>query len=258
MSNLTISPSEQILILSTVGGLPPTSLLDTLNEQQTEHWCIVKQTFSYLHKSLKAYFAGESTPLRDLPVYEQELYDSMTNFYLNLYNVIQWGWNDILDNYEQCGNKSHYGAQFPYATPGETLAAILERDAAAQYSQCKMGLHYFKPRKMYELRREFKKLSQGKLTPMQKKKHETEVKALIKCFKSLMELEVEACICACEKALKTRNDKVLTKKIKDYRASREELSTILYKRYRNSKGDAWQNGHKLETTKEGGSYRATS
>lgn len=257
MSNLTISPSEQISILSTVGGLPPISLLDTLNEQQTEHWCIVKQTFSYLHKSLKAYFAGESTPLRELPDYEQELYDSMTNFYLNLYNVIQWGWNDILDSYQQYGNKSHYGAGFPWTTPGETLAAILERDAVAQFWQCKAGRHDFKPRKMYTLHRESKKLSQGDLTSIQKQKHQTEVKALTKPFESLMELEM-LCIGACRLALKTRKDKVLTNKLKNYEASREQLSTILHKRYRNTKGFAWQNGQLLETTKQGGSYRATS
>ncbi|MHC5716571.1 MAG: hypothetical protein ACYTX0_31745 [Nostoc sp.] len=252
MTRLNISPEEQTKIFLTIDGLPPTFLLPTLNQQQTQHWLNIREFFDCLNQTLKAFLSGQANPLTHLPAYEQELLAGMADSYLKLYGVIQWGWEDILNAFAEY-HTNHYSEKFPWDTPGETLAAILERDAAARFCQCKLGRHEFKPRKMYSLHRNAKKFTSGELSKAQQQKYRNDAKALTKDFESLMELEI-FCINACRLAAKSRNDKVLKRKIAEYEQYRDELSKVIYRDYRNSTGYAWQSGELLKTKKEGGTY----
>jgi hypothetical protein len=249
---LLIPAEEKATILSTIDGLPPNFLLPKLNQQQTEHWVDVREIFDCLHKSLKAFFSGQASPLPQLPTYDQEIFSGLSDLYLSLYGVIQWGWEDIVKSFAENHSK-YYSEKFPWATPGETLAAILERDAVAIFWQCKLGRHEFKPRKMYSLHRLAKKFSEGELSKVQQQKYRNDSKSLTKDFESLMELEI-FCIKACRLAAKSRNDKLLTRKIANYEQSLNDLSRVLYCGYREAKGFAWQSGKLLQTSKKGGTY----
>lgn len=253
---VTIPPTEQTVILETLDGLPPEYILNELTLDQKKHWSEVKVQYQRIHLSLKAYFSGNPVPLQDLPDEEKELLQLLTDLYISLYAVIQQGWKDILQYFSQ-RHSEHYSEIFPFNSPGETLAAILERNATAEFWQCKQGRHDFRPRKMYDLRREGKKLAEGLFTDIQHQRHRKEVRTVTRDFESLMELEV-LCIHACRLAVKNQKDRTLSRKIQHFEETREDLSKILHRSYRSMKGYAWENGKKLQTTKEGGTYRTSS
>ncbi|WP_414589345.1 hypothetical protein [Scytonema sp. PCC 10023] len=254
--SVIVSSEDQTVILEKLDGLPPEYLLNELTQDQKEHWYGVKDVFQKTHLSLKAFFSGNPNPLQSLPDEEKELYGHLTDYYISLYGLIQWGWEDILSQFAQW-HSDYYTEDFPFRTPGETLADIMQRDAGAQYWQCKIGRHDFKPRKMYQLRLQAKKLIEGKLSPKQMSQHEKDVKALAKPFQLFKELEI-FCVNACRMGVQSRKDKLLKLKIQDYERKRENLSDLLHRHYRNMRGYAWENGKKLETVKEGGSYRPSS
>lgn len=258
-----VPKEEQEIILKMLNGLPPEQLLGNLTEDQKDHWYKVKYIFQLTYIQLKSFFLNIPSPLQELLGDEgdekktKEICGCLTDFYMSLYAMIQWGWKDILNYYAQFGHKHVYGEQFPCTSPGETLAAILERDAAAQFWQCKQGRLDFKPREIYKLHLQRKKKAKGKLSPQAIKQYEKKALALAKPFDSLRDLEI-LCLEACYKGAKERRDKNLLTKIEDVETKNNNLSDTLNRYYRDMKGHAWQGGEKLETVKEGGTYKSSS
>lgn len=257
---ISVSIKDQELILSILDEIPPSFLLPKLNERQTKNWKATKRQFKQLGKALKAYFSGESFPLKDeLTDYGLELYGYLTDFYIKLYGVIQWGWDSItklwIDN--PFTNKNAYGEIFPCISPGETLAAILERDAASEFNQCRQGRFDFKPRKIYKTYLNQKKYNSGKLTSIQQQNHEKDVRNLFKYFESNSSLEY-FCIIACHVGAEEKQDKVLKLRLKDYKTAKDNLSECLNRKFHKMKGHGWENGVFLETEKAGGTYKKTS
>lgn len=256
-SSISVSSDDQKVILSILNEVPPFYLLESLNEKQVEHWWAVKTQFTCLGKALKAYFSGESFPLRDqLTDYGVELYGSLTDFYIKLYGLIQWGFDYIKELWvnNPFTNKNSYGEMFPCSSPGETLAAILERDAASEFNQCRAGRHDFKPRKIYKTYLNQKKYIKGKLTPIQEQNHQNDIQKLFKPFESNSSLEY-FCVVACCVAVESKNDKILKRKLDEYEKAKDNLTKILNRQYRDIKGYGWENGAFLETEKAGGTYK---
>jgi len=251
-----VPTEEQEIILKKVCELPPEYVLDGLTQDQKDHWHKVKYVSKTIHTSLEAFFSGSPSPLQELLDDEKEIYGSLTDFYLSLYAMIQWGWKDILDCFAQWGNES-YGQKFPFNSPGETLAAIIEQDLAAQFLQCKQGRFDFRPRKLYDLHLQKNKKAKGKLSLPVEKKYEKEAEALAKHFDSFRELEF-FCFKACRQGAIKRNDRILKIKLDDLVAKNNNLSNTLNRYYRKMNGWAWQNGNRLETVREGGTYKLPS
>lgn len=251
-----VPAEEQEIILKKLNGLPPDYLLDKLTQDQKDHWHKVKHIFETTRTVLKAFFSGTPSPLQELPNDEKEIYGSLTDFYISLYAVIQLGWKDILDAFAQWGNKYH-GEEFPFKSPGATLAAILERDAAAQFLQCKQGRFDFRPRKLYGLHLQKKKKAKGKLSLQAVERYEKEAEALAKPLDSFRGLEI-FCVEACHLGAEKRKDKILSTKLKDLMERNNNLSDTLNRYYREMNGCAWQGGEKLATVKEGGTYKSVS
>lgn len=255
--SISVPSDEQELILSTLNEVPPSVLLFGLNKEQTEHWWFVKEQFSNLGKALKAYFSGESFPLKDeLTDYGIELYGCLTDFYIKLYGVIQWGFEDILQHWEDnlFVSKKKYGEIFPHNSPGQTLADILKRDADSQFSQCVASRHDFKPRKIYQTYLNHQKYNAGELNKIQQQKHLNNIKDLNRGFESNSSLEY-FCLVACCIAERDKKDKTLKRKLEEYGKAKDNLSKVLNRQYRDINGHGWENGVLLETEKKGGTYR---
>ena len=257
---MPVAIDDQKIILSALNEVPPSFLLPGLNQKQAEHWHMTKKHSSYLARALEAYFSGESFPLRnELTDYGVEVYGYFTDLYIRLYEVIQLGFDYIQKLWVEnpFTSKKAYGEIFPCISPGETLAAILERDAASQFNQCMAGRFDFKPRKIYKTYLNQKKFISGKLTKIQQQNHQNDVRELHKFFESNSSLEY-FCIVACCVGSEERKDNVLKQKLKSYETAKDDLSKCLNRKLRDMKGHGWQNGVFLETEKDGGTYQKTS
>ncbi|WP_298913531.1 hypothetical protein [uncultured Nostoc sp.] len=250
---LTIIPeTEQTIILKKLNGLPPFYLLGDLNLKQIEHWFSVKSICQKIHSVLERFFSG-NPPLEELVNEDKELFGRLLDFYVTLYFVIHWGWKDIEAAFAKW-HTSYYTDKLPFESPGETLAEILERDAAVMFWQCKQGRFDFRPRKLYQLHLQKKKKAKGKLSDQASLQYEKDAKALARPFESLRELEI-FCVEASYLGAQERNDIFLNFKIQELLQKSDRLSDELNRYFRDAKGHAWEDGNKLETIKEGGTYK---
>lgn len=250
-----IPKEEQVIMLEKLNGLPPVYLLNDLNPKQYEHWLDVKLVCQKTYLVLERFFS-DNPPLEDLADEDREVFGRLLDYYVTLYFVIHWGWKDIEAAFAEWHTSYHID-KFPFKLPGETLAEILERDAAAMFWQCKQGRFDFRPRKLYQLHLQKKKKAKGKLSNQAKLQYEIDAEALAKPLDSLRELEI-FCVEASYLGAQERGDKLLKLKIQELVKKSDQLSDELNRYFRTMKGHAWEDGDKLETVKEGGTYKRST
>jgi hypothetical protein len=131
--------SDRVLILNTLGGLPPVSAYLNATPDQETYLRSVQEHFQDLKQALTAYFAGKPNPIGSDDAKRKKIIDQEVSYYLDIYNLFWFGWAEIQSEVSRhwgLVQQSDYKFQAFPDTPGEALVMLLELDCDAMTHAC--------------------------------------------------------------------------------------------------------------------------
>ena len=236
---ININKSESQEIIKELEDIPHLVWLFFCEQpDQKEEWFKLKLHFTRLHDSLKAYFSGQETPLQSLPKKQMEFYSEWTDYYLALYDVLQWGWKYI----------KKADPDFPFDYPGQALIAIIETTAAGMFAPCQLPYYEWSAKAAYDehrLRRQetatqtgrklLNNRQQNKLAKLSATSDKRDAYA-----EPLLSL-LKFCLNACQ--VGDQSDSIMKRKLQDFRKHADQVTnTLVISFLRKSKGRAWDKG----------------
>lgn len=244
---MKILKDDREKILEVLDDLPPQNPIYRYTEDQVTYYFEVREKFDVMHDFFEAYFQGRAIPIDRLEGKTREFYLTKFDSFLAFYNLIQWGWKYILEESE-----TPAVIHFNFNNPGDCFVEFLRKQAEAQIHMCKLGRYDIRPRHKCEMRRVAEKIREGKATAIQKSNFQKYIKSLENLgFRKFAELEI-FCVTACKKH--TKKNSALQEKLEDYYNKFEKVEHVTQSIDRNRPAYAWENGKRLKSVKEGGTY----
>ncbi|MGE5658397.1 MAG: hypothetical protein ACM37W_17470 [Actinomycetota bacterium] len=132
------------IILCAASGLPPVGWATGCTPNQQRHWDSIRNIFQALYADLKLFFAGEASPLDQIPdKHTRELLIALSKTYTTLYQAIRDDWANL---YPVIKRIEHRNLGINLSTPGECLATLLYCDCWSYWEPC-LGYSEFSPKK---------------------------------------------------------------------------------------------------------------
>jgi hypothetical protein len=289
-----IPAKEQEIILSYLVDIPPDEYKnDCDTDDREDHWIQYKVFYSCLHDFLKNHFAG--TPLPSEKIYIKDLEITIPlnesylqiiglelDYYLQLYNVLSWGWKYIYpvlkaiesemietSTLENTDEAESLNPSIP-ETPGQALIEVINQHFHGLFYTLfpeKVTGNYYKeysPRKAYSFKLEEKKIAILKekkveeLTNREKRNiasHDRKVEKeqeLLKPFVSSEKFYISICL------KNKKEDETMKNRLKTLKAIVEKKQTYITRSQHprnNRQGHAVNKGVVVPATKKGGVYR---
>ena len=145
-----VSLELQKQTLEALAILPPIDYLLRLEtEDQFHHWKDLKDGYSWLEQAFKNYFSGKAANIKGLSPQKLEFYGLYRDYYLAWYGIVQWGWDSIVDYFDDRG--VNLADELDISTPGEAFLSIINADCEATMQSCLLPLHRWSPHKTREI-----------------------------------------------------------------------------------------------------------
>ena len=133
----------QSALMHLLHKLPPGSFsLQRMTIDQGQGFLEVKRHYLWMYQSFDNYFSGRGQERTDgVP----ELVLLMRNGYLKFYQVIQWGWTHIVDEYKLLDR------DLPFEGPGDALLQAMTKESLGPLAPLDVPYHRFSPNKQRDL-----------------------------------------------------------------------------------------------------------
>ena len=214
--------------LKVLGGLPPELYLQYCkSEDQIIHWYELRRHYCLLNQSFQEYFSGKAeSQYYKLNEKDREIYTLLRDFYLKFYQLVQFCWRSIEQEFHERGKSLKTFA----SSPGEALIRVLENDAAAFFQVCLLPYYKWTPSESRNLREQDRRLqarcSRDKPDETLSRDIEQYQKRLYRATQPFLELLAfrEICVDVCQQ----QKSSAAKKYLKEYRIAKSELDSELH------------------------------